>query len=214
MRLPYKADIDIRDYIRIEDVMEQYKLGPNGALVAATDLTINFLIEIKKEINELRPNHIIVDTPGQMELFAFRSSGLFILASLGGQNSVMNYLIDPNLAKRPSGFVTALYLGLSIQTRFHVPQQYILSKIDLLSEEDMEEIVEWSTDFDKLENAVNIEAKGERRELNTQLIQALKALDISGELLPISSLENSGIDDLYRLISQIALGGEDFQELT
>lgn len=78
----------------------------------------------------------------------------------------------------------------------------------------MEEIVEWSTDFDKLENAVNIEAKGERRELNTQLIQALKSLNISGELLPISSLENTGIDDLYRLISQIALGGEDFQELT
>ncbi len=214
IQIPYKADVDIRDYIRIEDVIEQYKLGPNGALVAATDLTINFLNEIKKDINEFRPNHVIVDTPGQMELFAFRSSGLFILASLGGQKSIMNYLIDPNLARRPSGFVTALFLGLSVQTRFHVPQQYILSKIDILSEEETEQIVEWSTDFDKLENAIDIEAKGERRELNTQLIQALRILDISGELLPISSVENIGIDDLYASISRIALGGEDFQELT
>jgi len=214
MWLPYKADIDIRDYIRIEDVMEQYKLGPNGALVASTDLTINFLSEIKKEINELRPNHILVDTPGQMELFAFRSSGLYIFANLGGKDSVVNYLIDPNLAKRPSGFVTALYLGLSIQTRFYVPQQYILSKIDLLSEEETETIVEWSTDFDKLENALNLESKGERRELNNAIIQALRVLNISGELLPISSVENIGISDLYRLISQIALGGEDFSELT
>ncbi|MHA1650047.1 MAG: ATP/GTP-binding protein [Candidatus Helarchaeota archaeon] len=214
MSLPYKPDIDIRDYIRIEDVMEQYNLGPNGALVASTDLTINFLDDIKKEINELRPNHILVDTPGQMELFAFRSSGIFILAALGGQESVMNYLIDPNLAKRPSGFVTAIYLGLSIQTRFHVPQQYILSKIDLLSEDETDEIITWSTDFDKLENALNLEAKGERRELNTLLIQALKTLNISGELLPISSINNIGISDLYQSVSRIALGGEDFSELT
>ncbi len=214
IRLPYKADVDIRDYIRIEDVMEEYKLGPNGALVASTDLTINFLTEIKQEINEFRPNHILIDTPGQMELFAFRSSGLFILASLGGQSSVVNYLIDPNLAKRPSGFVTALYLGLSVQTRFHVPQQYILSKIDLLSEEETEEIVEWSTDFDKLENALQVEAKGERRELNNLLIEALRVLDISGELLPISSITNVGISELYQIVSQIALGGEDYSELT
>jgi GTPase SAR1 family protein len=213
MRLPYKTDIDIRDYIRIEDVMEEYKLGPNGALVASTDLTINFLNEIRQEINELRPNHIIIDTPGQMELFAFRSSGLYVFAALGGQNSVMNYLIDPNLAQRPSGFVTALYLGLSVQTRFHVPQQYILSKIDLLSEEDVEEITSWSTDFDKLENALNLESKGESRELNTQLIHALRILEISGELLPISSAENIGIADLYQSVSRIALGGEDFSEL-
>jgi len=212
--LPYQADVDIRDYIRVEDVIEKYKLGPNGALVVSTDLTINFMNEIKKEINEYRSNHILVDTPGQMELFAFRSSGVYILAMLGGQNSVMNYLVDPNLAKQPSGFVTALYLGVSIQTRFFVPQQYILSKIDLLSEEETETIVEWSSDFDKLENAVNMETKGERRELNTQLVLALKYLDISGELLPISSVENIGIDDLYASISRIALGGEDFKELT
>jgi len=214
LNLPYKADINIRDYIRIEEIMEQYSLGPNGALIACTDLMINFLKQIKKEINEFRPNHILVDTPGQMELFAFRTSGLYIFSQLGGHNSVVNYLIDPNLAKTPGGFITALYLGLSVQTRFFVPQQYILSKVDLLSEEETEEIVEWSTDFDKLENAVNLETKGERREINFQIVQALRTLDLSGELLPISSVNNTGITDLYRIVSQIALGGEDFTELT
>lgn len=214
LNLPYKADVNIRDYIRIEEIMEQYNLGPNGALVACTDLVFNFLKEIKKEINEFRPNHILVDTPGQMELFAFRTSGLYIFSQLGGQNSIVNYLIDPTLAKTASGFITALYLGISIQTRFFVPQQYILTKIDLLSEEETEEIVEWATDFDKLENAVNLETQGERREINFQIVQALRTLDLSGELLPISSVNNIGITDLYRIVSQIALGGEDFTELT
>lgn len=30
---PYSSDIDIRDLITVRDVMEEYKLGPNGALV-------------------------------------------------------------------------------------------------------------------------------------------------------------------------------------
>jgi GTPase SAR1 family protein len=214
LNLPYKADINIRDYIRIEEIMEQYNLGPNGALIACTDLMVNFLKEIKHEINEFRPNHILVDTPGQMELFAFRTSGLFIFSQIGGKSSIVNYLIDPNLAKTASGFITSLYLGISVQTRFLVPQQYILSKIDLLSEEETEEIVEWSVDFDKLENAVNLETQGERRQINFQIVQALRALDLSGELLPISSVNNIGITDLYRIVSQIALGGEDFTELT
>jgi len=214
LNLPYKADINIRDYIRIEEIMEQYNLGPNGALIACTDLMVNFLKEIKHEINEFRPNHILVDTPGQMELFAFRTSGLFIFSQIGGKSSIVNYLIDPNLAKTASGFITSLYLGISVQTRFLVPQQYILSKIDLLSEEETEEIVEWSVDFDKLENAVNLETQGERRQINFQIVQALRALDLSGELLPISSVNSIGITDLYRIVSQIALGGEDFTELT
>ena len=149
-----------------------------------------------------------------MELFAFRTSGLYIFSQLGGKSSVINYLIDPNLAKTAGGFITALYLGLSIQTRFFVPQQYILSKVDLLSEEETDLIVEWSTDFDKLENSVDLETEGERRELNFQIVQALRNLDLTGELLPISAVNNIGISDLYRLISQIALGGEDFTELT
>jgi len=28
--LSYSANVDIRDYIKVEDVMEEYSLGPNG----------------------------------------------------------------------------------------------------------------------------------------------------------------------------------------
>ena len=38
--LPYTPDVDIRDYIVLEEVMDKYGLGPNGGLVAATDLII------------------------------------------------------------------------------------------------------------------------------------------------------------------------------
>ena len=35
---PYEPDIDIRDWISLGSVMQQYNLGPNGAQVVAADL--------------------------------------------------------------------------------------------------------------------------------------------------------------------------------
>ena len=36
--LPYSADIDIRDFISINEIMDKYNLGPNGAVILAADL--------------------------------------------------------------------------------------------------------------------------------------------------------------------------------
>ena len=36
--LPYNADVDIRDWVNLSEVMEDYSLGPNGAQIAAADL--------------------------------------------------------------------------------------------------------------------------------------------------------------------------------
>ena len=36
--LPYEPDIDIREWISLDEVMQEYSLGPNGAQVVAADL--------------------------------------------------------------------------------------------------------------------------------------------------------------------------------
>lgn len=36
--LPYEPQIDVRDSIRIEELMRRYQLGPNGAVIMAADL--------------------------------------------------------------------------------------------------------------------------------------------------------------------------------
>ena len=38
LTLPYTPDVDVRNYVRVEEIMEKYMLGPNGALVMAADL--------------------------------------------------------------------------------------------------------------------------------------------------------------------------------
>jgi len=45
--LPYTPDVDIRRYVRARDLMIEKGLGPNGALIASVDMTINYIAEIK-----------------------------------------------------------------------------------------------------------------------------------------------------------------------
>ena len=54
LTLPYSPDVDVRDYVNIEDLMEKYGLGPNGALIMAADLIADEIEQISKEIEELR----------------------------------------------------------------------------------------------------------------------------------------------------------------
>ena len=62
--------------------MNEYGLGPNGALVLASDLIAEKTEMIGGEIEDLQSDVVIVDTPGQMELFAFRASGPYIANEL------------------------------------------------------------------------------------------------------------------------------------
>jgi GTPase SAR1 family protein len=82
VELPYEAEVDIRDRIQLQQVMEDYQLGPNGALVLAADLIATKMGEIQEEIDSFKPENVIVDTPGQTELFAFRESGEFVVREM------------------------------------------------------------------------------------------------------------------------------------
>src|SRR6201997_5501340 len=60
--LPYEPDVDVRDYIDINTLMEKYDLGPNGSLVMASDMIATRLGEIQDEVNDLNPDYALIDT--------------------------------------------------------------------------------------------------------------------------------------------------------
>jgi len=65
LTMPYTPNIDIRDYIKIEDIMKQYGLGPNGALIMAADLIAEETDRLGEEIASFKPDFVLIDTPGQ-----------------------------------------------------------------------------------------------------------------------------------------------------
>ena len=155
--LPYTPDIDIRDYVTVDEVMEKTGLGPNGAMIAATDLMVNYIEDLKYEINQYNdPEIILVDTPGQMELFSFRNSGPMIANALGF-GSVKRGIIfcyDSTMCIHPNGLISTLLLAASVQFRFaDLSQINLLTKKDLIHSEKLEMILKWIEDEYELASA-------------------------------------------------------------
>ena len=61
---PYVPDVDIRDWIKLDDVMKEYGVGPNGAQIIAADLLALNIDEMKEIIESLESDYVIFDTPG------------------------------------------------------------------------------------------------------------------------------------------------------
>ena len=204
--MTYNPDIDIRDYIILEEVMDKYGLGPNGAMILASDLMVNFLDDLKDEIDEYNPDWIFVDTAGQLELFAFRETGPLIASTLGfgSIQRAVTFLFDSHFVLRPNGFISTLLLAASVQFRFkNISQINLLSKVDLLDEDQIEMIVNWSQDFRALEDSTNEREKGLIRELSMLLSDVFIQLGSTSELIPCSVREENGLDMLFAYLQRI-----------
>jgi len=61
--------------------------------------------ELAEVLETFQTSYILLDTPGQIELFTFRQSGPVLIDAFGREDSALVYLNDPALVKVASGFV-------------------------------------------------------------------------------------------------------------
>ncbi|MGB9676156.1 MAG: ATP/GTP-binding protein [Candidatus Bathyarchaeales archaeon] len=211
LTLPYTPDVDVRDYISIESLMEQYELGPNGALIMAADLIADEIDKISSEIEDLKSDIIVVDTPGQMELFAFRTSGPFIASELlREQPKAIVYLFDAAFCVNPLNYVSNLFLSAAVYNRFLLPQVHLLSKCDLLPKDEVDKIVDWSANPVALENAIEQKLEGTKRLLSRNMMRAIHQLGLKFLLIPISAKTNDGMINFNMALERILAGGDKY----
>ncbi|XP_016119500.1 GPN-loop GTPase 1-like, partial [Sinocyclocheilus grahami] len=82
--VPFPANIDIRDTVNYKEVMKQYGLGPNGGIVTSLNLFATRFDQVMKFIEKKQSNHqyVLIDTPGQIEVFTWSASGTIITEAL------------------------------------------------------------------------------------------------------------------------------------
>jgi GPN-loop GTPase len=211
LELPYEPDVDVRNRIQLQDVMQEYGLGPNGALILAADLTATRLSEIQEEIDSFKSENVIIDTPGQTELFAFRESGEFIVRELKADTKVLLFLIDPLLASTPSNFLSLALLSASVGLRLSIPKMTVLTKRDI-AREGVKKITEWSRDTRNFEDALAGTKDGEQYSLYSELFRSVRKLSFGADLYPVSSVTQEGLIALVGELTRIARGGEEFTD--
>ncbi len=206
--LPYDPDVDVREFIDFYSIMENYNLGPNGSLILANDLVSTKMDEIQQQVLELNPDYIIVDTPGQIELFVFRSSGPYFVSNFLSDNKVTLFTMDGTLATSPINYVALMFLSQSVKLRLKIPQINVLTKRDKIIEK-VKEVLEWSNSITALQNALDKEKDFEQALISKDLIKTLFKSGNTINPIALSNLTMSGMINLSAALSRILTQGEE-----
>lgn len=208
--LPYIPDVDIRDHIDINKIIETYGLGPNGAIIMSHDLIGTKIQDIQLEVDELNPDYILIDTPGQIELFAYRSSGNYFISNFQADSKVTIFIMDGVLVSSPINFVSLSLLSASINLRLKTSQINVLSKRDLIID-NLENILDWAHSDTALLEALDKENNQEFSLLSKDVIKIISQNGLNQELLAISNLTLNGLIELSSALSRILNQGEEIE---
>jgi len=207
--LPYIPDIDIREWIDLQEVMDEYSLGPNGAQVVCADLMAMNIEKLTDALSTFKTKYVLIDTPGQLELFAFRESSNITVDALGKGRSMIVFLADPMLCRTPNGFISNVMLSSIVQFRLQMPMINILSKSDVLEEDDLQRTLSWFSDPDALYGDMLDNDSDPQTVIGMELFKAMENISVFGDIRAVSSKDSAGMEELYGAAQQAFFGGED-----
>ncbi|ADM11812.1 putative ATP binding protein [Encephalitozoon intestinalis ATCC 50506] len=129
--------LDLRDFITVGDVMEEYDYGPNGGLLLALE-------ELYENIDELRLEDfegafLVFDCPGQIELFAHSEIMPKIIDHVGRHFKCgVVYMMESQYLVDINKYVSGCFCALVSMSRLNIPCINVISKMDLVKSEDLE----------------------------------------------------------------------------
>ena len=204
---PYLPDVDVRTYVYARRVMEEYDLGPNGAIIASIDLMLNHLEELKEEMGG-EEGFTLIDTPGQMEVFVFRRSGEAIVHSLAGERPVVLFVHDAVLTTSPSAFLSQSFLAASTYYRLRIATLNVFNKADLIDGRHAERIVDWIRDPERLVQDLERELRGLELLMSIELHRVLRGFMDHHSAFIASAKTSQGLDRIYAALERVYTGGD------
>ncbi|KAK6905402.1 XPA-binding protein 1 [Kwoniella mangroviensis CBS 10435] len=162
--MPYSANIDIRDTVDYKEVMKQYNLGPNGGILTALNLfTTKFdqvLGYVEKRAEDV--DYILVDTPGQIEIFTWSASGAIITDAIASSlPTVVAYVVDTPRTTAPATFMSNMLYACSILYKTRLPFIIVFNKTDI---QPHDFAIDWMKDFEAYQAALNDSGRNEHGE--------------------------------------------------
>ncbi|KAL8649790.1 MAG: hypothetical protein Q9210_004195 [Variospora velana] len=134
----YEPDLDIKDLISLEDVMEEMGLGPNGGLIYCFEFLLENLDFLTQALEPLSEEYlIIIDLPGQIELYTHIPVVPTLVRHLtrfGSLNVSLcaAYLLESTFVIDRAKFFAGTLSAMSAMIMLEIPHVNILSKMDLV----------------------------------------------------------------------------------
>jgi GTPase SAR1 family protein len=221
--VPYKCNIDIRDTVNYREVMKQYRLGPNGAILTSLNLfatkfhQVIGILEDRCKSSEtpsseqaeggadvtspssktkVKPplKYIFVDTPGQIEVFTWSASGQLIAEAFSSTfPTCMLFVGDTKRCTNPQTFMSTMMYSTSIMYKSQLPLLLALNKCDVAPSD---RILQWMKSSDELTYALSETKQGYDSTLTESLALLVYEFYNVLECVSVSAATGMGMDDL------------------
>ncbi|XP_064397273.1 GPN-loop GTPase 1-like [Halichondria panicea] len=199
--VPYPANIDIRDSVNYKEVMHEYKLGPNGAIVTGLNLFASRFDQVMGFLEKRSSEHkyIIFDTPGQLEVFTWSASGTIITETLASTfPTVVVYVMDIVRSLSPLTFMSNMLYACSILYKTKLPFIVVFNKTDIVDHSFAED---WMRDFEVFQEALEQE-KSYSSTLVRSMSLVLDEFYQNLKTVGVSSLVGTGMQDFFTLLQE------------
>lgn len=206
--LPYDPDLDIREAVDYDRVMAQMGLGPNAALIRSVREVARNIEELRREMESSGVDFALVDTPGQLELFAFRKEGRLICENLAPPPKGSLFLFDPEFCGTPQNFAVDMFLAASVNLSINLPMILVLSKSDTVPRRELKKIMDWMADEEAFILEIENSLKGRDLDMSLEVASAVHSLAGQFPLIPVSATEFKGLTRLLALATRMLGEGE------
>ncbi|KAL8445552.1 hypothetical protein Emed_005510 [Eimeria media] len=210
--LLFEPQVDIRDSVDYKRVMQHYRLGPNGGILTSLNLFATkfgaLLLLLQKRSRSSSSSdsssssssssssgldYVIVDTPGQIEVFTWSASGSLITEALAATfPTCIVYTVDACRSQAPNTLLSNMVHACSVLYRHKLPFLAALNKID--AQEDSR-CLQWIRDYDLFQEAL-LEDDRYMGSLGRSTALALCSFYENIEILPLSAITKQGFEKL------------------
>lgn len=149
----------------------------------------------------MESSHILVDTPGQIEIFTWSASGAIITDTLAATYPTMiAYIIDTPRTTSPATFMSNMLYACSILYKTKLPFILVFNKTDVVSHDFA---VEWMTDFEKFQMALSQDTTY-MSSLMSSMSLVLDEFYNHLKVVGVSAVTGAGIDEFFQAVEEAA----------
>lgn len=200
--LPYVPDFDIRNFFRVSEIMKKEHIGPNASIIRASQKIYEMSDQILEQMKKTEAEFILLDFPGQLEIFAFKPTGSMFMEKLQRDMRVCGiFLLGADTSPTVSGFVVALLMSMAVQIQLGINLITVLHKSDMLKSK---EFVGMLNNPELLGNQItSMEQSGVITDLALDSLKIIKNVRPAVRVIATSIINREGYEELFDLLHEI-----------
>jgi len=201
--VPYAPDFDVRKIVSAREIALREGLGPNGALVRAVEVLVGRVGEVMDALGGLDVDYLLIDTPGQMELFVFRDLSLRVVDGLRRvcRGVVGLFVVDASLVRDVGDYAFLALMCAAVQLRLDIDVVAVVNKVDAVDSvpSGLRTWVELLGEASRV-----LGERGAYGEMMARVAEVVASYSKAMYVPLVSARTGEGLEDLHRVVHEVA----------